>query len=495
MLTFPRQTLGISLLCRLSAHIAAPRRGWQAAAPGDAVAGACSPQGCVPPQPLRDRGIVIPHLPLGPPQRPACPGGSAGDTGVALGMAWGRCAWPGLEQHCNGCQRSRTEDATAGSTSRSAPGLLPRREPPAPGAVRTERVRGRGLSPPHSQARHWARAALPSVLVAVLLGKWVSGEGAPRHPDPQWDTPVPALPATSTPVGSQHSHSWPKSTCGGGFLRDMHTWRAERCPRVLQGCRFEAMVLGRGWQGYGGDRPVAPDTTPVPRFSALHHAALNGNTELISLLLEAQAAVDIKDNKGESPVQVVAPCPPAGTHSWLLAPAGMRPLHYAAWQGKKEPMKMVLKAGSSVNIPSDEGQIPLHLAAQHGHYDVVRRGTGLAGGSATPAPLPSPRGLACPQSEMLLQHQSNPCIMDNSGKTPLDLACEFGRVGVSSCRDGCPQRSTGRGQGRWEVPGGAGASEAAQGWPALGMCSANTAGRRGGGAGEPPLQPCSVCVC
>ena len=35
------------------------------------------------------------------------------------------------------------------------------------------------------------------------------------------------------------------------------------------------------------------------------------------------------------------------------------------------------------------------------------------------------------QSEMLLQHQSNPCMVDNSGKTPLALACEFGRVGVS----------------------------------------------------------------
>ncbi|XP_068568883.1 caskin-1 [Cebidichthys violaceus] len=81
----------------------------------------------------------------------------------------------------------------------------------------------------------------------------------------------------------------------------------------------------------------------------------------------------------------------------------MRPLHYAAWQGKAEPMKMLLKSGSSVNGQSDEGQIPLHLAAQHGHYDV---------------------------SEMLLQHQSNPCIVDNAGKTPLDLACEFGRVGV-----------------------------------------------------------------
>uniref|UniRef100_A0A8C3SUV6 CASK interacting protein 1 n=1 Tax=Chelydra serpentina TaxID=8475 RepID=A0A8C3SUV6_CHESE len=129
----------------------------------------------------------------------------------------------------------------------------------------------------------------------------------------------------------------------------------------------------------GSAKKVNVNFQDTDGFSALHHAALNGNTELISLLLEAQAAVDIKDNKG------------------------MRPLHYAAWQGKKEPMKMVLKAGSAVNVQSDEGQIPLHLAAQHGHYDV---------------------------SEMLLQHQSNPCIMDNCGKTPLDLACEFGRVGV-----------------------------------------------------------------
>uniref|UniRef100_A0A8C1VS34 Si:dkeyp-9d4.3 n=1 Tax=Cyprinus carpio TaxID=7962 RepID=A0A8C1VS34_CYPCA len=103
------------------------------------------------------------------------------------------------------------------------------------------------------------------------------------------------------------------------------------------------------------------------------------DTDLISLLLESQAVVDIKDQKG------------------------MRPLHYAAWQGKCEPMKMLLKAGSSVNSQSDEGQIPLHLSSQHGHYE---------------------------GSEMLLQHQSNPCLRDHAGKTPLDLACEFGRVMV-----------------------------------------------------------------
>ncbi|XP_012713303.2 caskin-1 isoform X2 [Fundulus heteroclitus] len=129
----------------------------------------------------------------------------------------------------------------------------------------------------------------------------------------------------------------------------------------------------------GSTKKVNVNFQDTDGFSPLHHAALNGNLELVSLLLESQAAVDIRDQKG------------------------MRPLHYAAWLGKAEPMKMLLKAGSSVNGQSDEGQIPLHLSAQHGHYDV---------------------------SEMLLQHQSNPCIVDNAGKTPLDLACEFGRVGV-----------------------------------------------------------------
>lgn len=120
-------------------------------------------------------------------------------------------------------------------------------------------------------------------------------------------------------------------------------------------------------------------------------------------------------------------------------PPGMRPLHYAAWQGRKEPMKLVLKAGSAVNIPSDEGHIPLHLAAQHGHYDVVRPTSGVAGhlGWLEPGGRRGPDWVPwrSPQSEMLLQHQSNPCMVDNSGKTPLDLACEFGRVGVSLLRE------------------------------------------------------------
>ncbi|XP_034414867.1 caskin-2-like isoform X2 [Cyclopterus lumpus] len=115
-------------------------------------------------------------------------------------------------------------------------------------------------------------------------------------------------------------------------------------------------------------------------FSALHHAALTGTTELLSLLLETQATVDIKDING------------------------MRPLHYAAWQGKADSVLLLLRAGASVNSTSNDGQMPLHLSAQYGHYEV---------------------------SEMLLQHQSNPCLMNKGKKTPLDLACEFGRLKVA----------------------------------------------------------------
>lgn len=42
-----------------------------------------------------------------------------------------------------------------------------------------------------------------------------------------------------------------------------------------------------------------PSPALCRRFSALHHAALGGSLDLISLLLEAQATVDIKDSNGK----------------------------------------------------------------------------------------------------------------------------------------------------------------------------------------------------
>ncbi|TDG98399.1 hypothetical protein EPR50_G00218540 [Perca flavescens] len=137
---------------------------------------------------------------------------------------------------------------------------------------------------------------------------------------------------------------------------------------------------GMGRQLLGSTKRLNINYQDSDGFSALHHAALTGTPELLSLLLEAQATVDIKDING------------------------MRPLHYAAWQGKADSVLLLLRAGASVNSTSHDGQVPLHLSAQYGHYEV---------------------------SEMLLQHQSNPCLKNKSKKTPLDLTCEFGRLKVA----------------------------------------------------------------
>lgn len=63
----------------------------------------------------------------------------------------------------------------------------------------------------------------------------------------------------------------------------------------------------------------------------------------------------------------------------------MRPLHYAAWQGKAESVLTLLRAGASVNSASLDGHIPLHLAAQYGHHQVVSLLV-----LQTPPPLESP---------------------------------------------------------------------------------------------------------
>lgn len=60
---------------------------------------------------------------------------------------------------------------------------------------------------------------------------------------------------------------------------------------------------------------------------------------------------------------------------------GMRPLHYASWQGKADSVLMLLRAGASVNGASQDGQIPLHLAAQYGHYEVVSAAPEVSNGN------------------------------------------------------------------------------------------------------------------
>ena len=50
----------------------------------------------------------------------------------------------------------------------------------------------------------------------------------------------------------------------------------------------------------------------------------------------------------------------------------MTPLHMSAWAGKDAPVKALLENRALPNLPSHNGDTPLHLAAQHGYATCVR---------------------------------------------------------------------------------------------------------------------------
>ncbi|XP_061074694.1 ankyrin repeat and SAM domain-containing protein 1A-like [Conger conger] len=117
-------------------------------------------------------------------------------------------------------------------------------------------------------------------------------------------------------------------------------------------------------------------------YTPLHHAALNGQSEVVQTLLRNEALTNIADHKGCSP------------------------LHLAAWKGDQRIVRLLIHQGPSLpklNEQNSDNDTPLHCAAQYGHADVVR---------------------------LLLEEQADPTTRNNRLETPLDLAALYGRLEV-----------------------------------------------------------------
>lgn len=139
-------------------------------------------------------------------------------------------------------------------------------------------------------------------------------------------------------------------------------------------------------------------------YSALHHACLNGHSDIVRLLLNNEASPNLPDSRGSSP------------------------LHLAAWAGHQDIVKMLLthpfkpalpnlQVNNKMNARSDwfpvlimfiflylqtiENETPLHCAAQHGHTGALA---------------------------VLLAHNADPNMRNSRGETPLDLAAQYGRL-------------------------------------------------------------------
>ncbi|CAG04042.1 unnamed protein product, partial [Tetraodon nigroviridis] len=156
-------------------------------------------------------------------------------------------------------------------------------------------------------------------------------------------------------------------------------------------------------------------------YTPLHHAALNGHSEVVEALLRNEALTNMADNKG------------------------CYPLHLAAWKGDEHIVKLLIhqgpshpklneqssvdqkefkrcgpfdpyinakghfcfqryeKASNSASSQNNANETPLHCAAQYGHTGVVR---------------------------ILLEELTDPTMRNNKFETPLDLAALYGRLEV-----------------------------------------------------------------
>lgn len=58
---------------------------------------------------------------------------------------------------------------------------------------------------------------------------------------------------------------------------------------------------------------------------------------------------------------------------WLSDDHGFSPLHWACREGKNGVVDMLIMRGARINVMNRGDDTPLHLAASHGHRDIVAK--------------------------------------------------------------------------------------------------------------------------
>ena len=136
----------------------------------------------------------------------------------------------------------------------------------------------------------------------------------------------------------------------------------------------------------------------------INEAAAEGDLDRVNALLDANAAVNCRDQYGETP------------------------LHRAAWEGHAQIVEALLRRGADPSATTDYGKTPLHRASRTGHTDIIR--ALVNAGAWMDAPNAegetalhwAARGGHFAAAELLCDMGASPGIRNRHGKTPAETA-------------------------------------------------------------------------
>lgn len=176
-------------------------------------------------------------------------------------------------------------------------------------------------------------------------------------------------------------------------------------------------------------------------FTPLHTACQNGYVDVVNLLLDREADVEIIDNDGWTPLytacvngrlEIVKLLLNRGADFTMTSHFKFTPLHAASQKGHFE---ILLNRGANFAIANKDGWTPLHSACQNGHFEIVKllldRGADL---TITDDYEWTPFYVACQNGhngivKLLLDRGADLATLSNKS-TPLHAACRNGHIEV-----------------------------------------------------------------